>query len=342
MLLLTSTSDLVKVITGSAATVDVHASYMDNNAGTVTPARTNTAAISTATTTTVVGSPGASVQRNVKMLDIFNVHATVSTTVQVTHTDGTNVETLWSGTLLAGESVIMDELGVWTKYSAAGLAETLGLPLTTKGDILGFDTAPNRIAVGTDMQVLTAAASAAGGVKWAFPLLANRSVSTVSAGYAADTYLAGSSIAMPAGGPVVGTKYRCVFDMVKTAAGVATLIVTVRYGTAGTTADAALLTFTFAAGTTAVDTGQFELNLHFRTVGSGTVAVVVGTLTCQHALAATGLISTGASGIGQFTTVSSGFNSTPAGSILGISVNGGTSFSGTNTLVEAECINASI
>jgi hypothetical protein len=342
MLLLTSTSDLVKVITGSAASVDVHASYMDNNAGTVTPARTNTAAISTATTTTVVGSPGASVQRNVKMLDIFNVHATVSTTVQVTHTDGTNVETLWSGTLLAGESVIMDELGVWTKYSAAGLAETLGLPLTTKGDVLGFDTAPNRIPIGADGTALLAAASATAGAKYGFPTLSNRSLSTVSAGYAADTYLAGSSVALGAGGPTVGTRYKLVFDMVKTAAGVAAFTVNVRLGTAGSTADTSILSFAFTAGTAAADTGRFELDLVFRTVGSGTTAVVAGTIQCQHLLAATGLTAQGAQGWAVITTVSAGFNSTGATNILGVSVNGGASFSGTCTIVAAECINASI
>lgn len=167
-------------------------------------------------------------------------------------------------------------------------------------------------------------------------VLQNQSTSTVSAGYASDTYLAGSSITMPSNGPQVGTRYRLLFDMVKTAAGTATPIINVRFGTAGSTADTARLTFTFAAGTAAADTGQFELNLHFRSVGSGTSAVIVGTIQCRHSLAATGLTSTGAAGMGQFTTVSSGFDSTPAGSILGVSFNGGASFSGTNTLVEAQ------
>jgi hypothetical protein len=163
----------------------------------------------------------------------------------------------------------------------------------------------------------------------------NGSASTVSAGYAADTYLSGSAISMPSGGPIVNSRYRMIFDMVKTAAGTATAIVTVRFGTAGTTADAAILTFTFTAGTAAVDTGTFTLDLHFRTVGSGTAAVAVGSIKLNHHLAATGLSALGASGYGQITTVSSGFNSTPAGSILGVSFNGGTSFSGTNTLVES-------
>jgi len=43
MLLLTSTSDLVQVVTGQAVTTDVHASWVDNASGTITPGRTNTA-----------------------------------------------------------------------------------------------------------------------------------------------------------------------------------------------------------------------------------------------------------------------------------------------------------
>lgn len=41
--------------------------------------------------------------------------------------------------------------------------------VTTKGDLQGFDTAPNRIPVGTNGQVLTADSTQALGVKWATP-----------------------------------------------------------------------------------------------------------------------------------------------------------------------------
>lgn len=101
MLLLTSTSDLLKVVTGSALTIDVHASYMDYNGTVVTPGRTNTA-ITTATTTTVVGSPGSGVQRNVKMLTIANKDV-ASQVVTVQHTDGSTTVQLWKGTLNAGD-----------------------------------------------------------------------------------------------------------------------------------------------------------------------------------------------------------------------------------------------
>ena len=130
MLLLTSTSDLIQVVTGSAADVEVHASWVDNNAGTITPGRTNTASITTATTTTVVGSPGSSIQRNVKHLNIYNNHASNSTLVTVQHTDGTNVEVLWEGTLLASESIVFDDNGWWTKYNVLGIKVTATILIT--------------------------------------------------------------------------------------------------------------------------------------------------------------------------------------------------------------------
>jgi trans-2-enoyl-CoA reductase len=53
-------------------------------------------------------------------------------------------------------------------------------------------------------------------------------------------------------------------------------------------------------------------------------------------LAATGLVSTGASGNGLLSVVSAGFDSTIAATTIGVSFNGGASFAGTCTLVEAE------
>jgi hypothetical protein len=113
MLLLTSTSDKIQVITGQAVNVDVHASYLDLASGTVTAGRTNTK-ISTATTTDVVASPGASTTRNVKTLHIANVHASSSVTVTLQHTDGTNVIQIESVTLLAGERIAYRE-GIGTR-----------------------------------------------------------------------------------------------------------------------------------------------------------------------------------------------------------------------------------
>lgn len=166
-------------------------------------------------------------------------------------------------------------------------------------------------------------------------LLNNSSVAAVSAGYATDTYLAGSSIVIPAAGLwKATTQYYCMFDMTKTAAGIATPIINLRMGTLGTTSDAAIATQTLAAGTAAADTGIFEMWANFRTVGSGTSAVVQLVSRLTKGLTTTGLTNT-ATIIVHTLTTSSGFNSTTQ-TTIGLSFNGGTSFSGTNTIVQSK------
>jgi hypothetical protein len=151
-------------------------------------------------------------------------------------------------------------------------------------------------------------------------------------GFAADTYMPGTKIdVVTVGSWKAGMVYRALFDMVKTAAGTATPILTLRMGTAGTTSDAAILTFTFTAGTAAIDTGIFEVIAEFRSVGTGTAAVVAGVARCEHALAATGLTALGAAGTGIIPLASSGFNSETS-NIIGLSFNGGASFVGTNVM----------
>lgn len=120
MLLLTSTSDIVRVITGSASDIEVYAAYIDNASGTITPGRTITASITTATTTTVVASPGASTQRNVKYLNLTNNHASQSTTVAVEIFDGTNAAELRQVTLLPGENLALLDSGEWKHRDAEG------------------------------------------------------------------------------------------------------------------------------------------------------------------------------------------------------------------------------
>ena len=74
MINLTSTSDLLELVTGSALVLNVHASWVDLASTTVTPGRTNTS-ISSTTTTTIVASPASSTQRNVKTITIRNTDA---------------------------------------------------------------------------------------------------------------------------------------------------------------------------------------------------------------------------------------------------------------------------
>jgi hypothetical protein len=95
----------------------------------------------------------------------------------------------------------------------------------------------------------------------------------------------------------------------------------VRFGTASSTADAIILNFTGNTQTAIADTGKVTIECVFRTVGSGTSAVLVGHYNLVHRLPTTGL-STGQGGV--FTT-SAGFNSTTASAFLGLTLNTGAS-----------------
>lgn len=122
MLLLTSTSDKIQVITSAAGDIDVHATWVDNASGTITPGRTNTAPITTIATTDVVASPAASTQRNVQSLIIRNTHASVSNTVTVRHTDGTNALDVFRTTLAPDEVIqFLDGVGFQVLASTGAL-----------------------------------------------------------------------------------------------------------------------------------------------------------------------------------------------------------------------------
>lgn len=120
MLLLNSTSDLLRVVTGSAAnSIDVHASWVDLSGTTITPGRLNTVII-TATTTNVVPSPGSGVTRNIKGLYITNDSTSTSCSVAVEHTDGTNTVELIQFILLPGENLGYREDGSWVHRDSQG------------------------------------------------------------------------------------------------------------------------------------------------------------------------------------------------------------------------------
>ena len=119
MLLLASTSDLLNLVTSSAATLNVYAAWVDLNGSTVSPGRTSTA-ISSAATTAIVGSPASSTIRNVKYLSIRNVHASLTITVSLIHYDGSLSMEIQEATLGPGGSLIYDaDGGGWMTIPAA-------------------------------------------------------------------------------------------------------------------------------------------------------------------------------------------------------------------------------
>ena len=163
----------------------------------------------------------------------------------------------------------------------------------------------------------------------------NSSVSSQSPA-AVDVYLAGSNVVVAAGDFKAKGQYRCVFDIVKSA-GTGIIVLSLRIGTTGTVAsDTARITFTFpAAGTSVADTGTMEVIVNWRTVGSGTSAIVSGQCRAQkNTITAAGLWGTTSAALTIVGTVSGGFASNTATNI-GLSFNGSTAFAGTITTIQA-------
>lgn len=127
MLILTNSgTDKLQLVTSAALAVDVHASWQDLNGSTVTPGRTNTA-ISTATTTDIVGTPGSSTVRNVKTLHVRNKGASALDVTVVYDQNGTDFE-LHKATLLAGDTLeYVEGVGFYTLTAVAAMNRTLRL-----------------------------------------------------------------------------------------------------------------------------------------------------------------------------------------------------------------------
>jgi hypothetical protein len=84
----------------------------------------------------------------------------------------------------------------------------------------------------------------------------------------------------------VGNVFTWKFNITKTAAGIAASTYDIAFGTTGTTADTARISFTKPAGTAAVDEGWVEITCIVRTIGASGVAV--GEFRMIHNLSATG------------------------------------------------------
>lgn len=150
MLLLKSTSEVLRIVTSAAANaIEVHAAHVDLNGTTVTPTSTNTK-ITTATTTTVVAAPGASTVRNVKGLYVTNNSVGTNCDVAVQIFDGTNTFEIIQFILLPGENMGYREDGSWVhrdqngaEYPPSGLGNFGGrttqfMKTTTGSDAVGY------------------------------------------------------------------------------------------------------------------------------------------------------------------------------------------------------------
>lgn len=148
------------------------------------------------------------------------------------------------------------------------------------------------------------------------------------------TYITGSAITIPAVKLKIGTMLRWVFDMTKTAAGSASSTFDICFGTNGTTADTARVSFTKPAGTAAADNAWVTITAVVRGPLSGS-GVVVGHFTMTHNLASTGHAVIP---VVDVTTVSSAFDVTTP-TFAGVCITTGASDAITIEMVSARAWN---
>lgn len=134
MLNLISTSDKLQLVTGAAsADTTARVDYMEATvaSGVVTPdtfkpGNQSTAAITTATTTDILGTPASDRVRSVQGIVVRNVHASASQPVTVQAVDAARTVTIFKGTLLAGETLIINEQGTAFVLDATGYVKAGG------------------------------------------------------------------------------------------------------------------------------------------------------------------------------------------------------------------------
>jgi hypothetical protein len=206
----------------------------------------------------------------------------------------------------------------------------------TQGDVLYHNgTSWTKLAAGTDGWFLRSGGAGAN-PKWWPAAIYNQSTADHGAGFAADTYITGSSILVPSGALKVGTRYYCMARMTKTAAGTANPIVNIRFGTGESTSDTSRGTLTWTAGTAAIDDGILEIFMTVTTSGASGVIRTVGRIT--HKLSVTGL--TGTAAVSETEVATSGaFDQTVSNSYIGLSLNAGASAAWTLQMVQTKLEN---
>lgn len=169
----------------------------------------------------------------------------------------------------------------------------------------------------------------------------NAAIAAQAGGFAADTYLTGSSLIIPSFGLQAKTIFTWRISASKTGAGVAQPVYIIRVGAGQAVTDTARLTLTGPAQTAIADIGTLNIIATVRSIGAA--GVIQGTAWWDHTGTAA---STTVSGTGFANNVtghaegtSVGFDmSTLAGQYVGLSINGGASavWSPTQVIIEAD------
>lgn len=153
-------NDVLRLVSTTAANLDVVALHATTDGTTTTKGKTRTA-ISSAATTTIVAAPGAGLERTVYDLKIRNRHASLSSIVTLQDFDGTTAFELIRVTLGPGEALVYDGISGWSYLNAQGIARIassagLASPLigTEQISVLAADVT-NSNATANTMQDIT-------------------------------------------------------------------------------------------------------------------------------------------------------------------------------------------
>jgi hypothetical protein len=211
MLLLELTTDKLSIITSSAATIDVHVSYSINTAGVITFAKQNTA-ISSATTTDVLGVPSASTVRNMNLINIRNKDASLACDVTVQYNANGTLYELFKTTLQPGGVLTSAEGVHWFPYQAVPsldmtkyvTADSVHATAATFADITGLtfpviagrNYAYHAWLIAITNATTTGAQFGIGGVAMTYMDLAGVSPLLAGTGATAGTYTQGRATAI--------------------------------------------------------------------------------------------------------------------------------------------------
>lgn len=139
MIILDSTSDIVRLVTSSANAVDVLAAFFDDVSGSPYTAGAQPTAISSATTSTVVSSPAASTRRHIKKLSFCCRGGANTLTPQ--YFDGSTSIQLHAAVALADEETLCYEDGAgWYVLDPSGQRKTsnvASIPVEETGTLFG-------------------------------------------------------------------------------------------------------------------------------------------------------------------------------------------------------------
>lgn len=120
MNLLTTTTTVLRLTAGAAGALHVAADYIDNASGTITPGAPAPLVITGTSVTTIVAAPASGVQRNIKRINVENASGSAAPLVTFERFDGTTAVIEFTCTLLPGEHVTLDDVGVWHHYDTQG------------------------------------------------------------------------------------------------------------------------------------------------------------------------------------------------------------------------------